>query len=192
MALNLLPFFYSFECELEDSFNVTMFQFSSDIVLEVIKNVPAWSGRHLLEGGDDLRYFGLKTVLRGDVEFECKSQREYDMWTHGVSRLLLIAAERRVRMWIKKLLRFGVCVFNLWGQTKTLRNFRGFEIMFLGWYRNVMDLRVKVSTRGGGALGLDKRSLWVYGHLYKKQSRSIRFFKIFSKSIYFIMDLLVR
>ncbi|KAJ4881222.1 hypothetical protein Rs2_38277 [Raphanus sativus] len=69
-----------------------------NIVLEVIKNVPAWSGRHLLEGGDDLRYFGLKTVLRGDVEFECKSQREYDMWTHGVSRLLLIAAERRVRM----------------------------------------------------------------------------------------------
>ncbi|RID50018.1 hypothetical protein BRARA_H00776 [Brassica rapa] len=69
-----------------------------NIVLEVIKNVPAWPGRHLLEGGDDLRYFGLKTVLRGDVEFECKSQREYDMWTQGVSRLLVIAAERRFRM----------------------------------------------------------------------------------------------
>ncbi|KAJ0251139.1 Auxin canalization protein [Hirschfeldia incana] len=69
-----------------------------NIVLEVIKNVPAWPGRHLLEGGDDLRYFGLKTVLRGDVEFECKSQREYDMWTQGVSRLLTIASERRFRM----------------------------------------------------------------------------------------------
>nr|VDD50385.1 unnamed protein product [Brassica oleracea] len=69
-----------------------------NIVLEVIKNVPAWPGRHLLEGGDDLRYFGLKTVLRGDVEFECKSQREYDTWTQGVSRLLVVAAERRFRM----------------------------------------------------------------------------------------------
>ncbi|KFK23890.1 hypothetical protein AALP_AAs55843U000200 [Arabis alpina] len=69
-----------------------------NIVLEVIKNVPAWPGRHLLEGGDDLRYFGLKTVLRGDVEFECKSQREYEMWTQGVSRLLVVAAERRFRM----------------------------------------------------------------------------------------------
>ncbi|CAN8232100.1 unnamed protein product [Cochlearia groenlandica] len=68
-----------------------------NIVLEVIKNVPAWPGRHLLEGGDDLRYFGLKTVLRGDVEFECKSQREYDMWTQGVSRLLVVASERNNR-----------------------------------------------------------------------------------------------
>ncbi|CAN8275198.1 unnamed protein product [Cochlearia groenlandica] len=69
-----------------------------NIVLEVIKNVPAWPGRHLLEGGDDLRYFGLKTVLRGDVEFECKSQREYDMWSQGVSRLIVVAAERRFRL----------------------------------------------------------------------------------------------
>ncbi|KAL1220676.1 VAN3-binding protein [Cardamine amara subsp. amara] len=69
-----------------------------NIVLEVIKNVPAWPGRHLLEGGDDLRYFGLKTVLRGDVEFEVKSQREYDMWTQGVSRLIVLAAERKFRM----------------------------------------------------------------------------------------------
>ncbi|XP_010450002.1 PREDICTED: VAN3-binding protein-like [Camelina sativa] len=69
-----------------------------NIVLEVIKNVPAWPGRHLLEGGDDLRYFGLKTVLRGDVEFEVKSQREYEMWTQGVSRLLVLAAERKFRM----------------------------------------------------------------------------------------------
>jgi len=76
----------------------TIFPFVTDIVLDVIKNVPAWPGRHLLEGGDDLRYFGLKTVMRGDVEFEVKSQREYEMWTQGVSRLLVLAAERKFRM----------------------------------------------------------------------------------------------
>lgn len=64
------------------------------MVLEVLKDIPAWSGRHLLEGGPDRRYFALKTVGRGVVEFECKNQREYDVWTHGVSRLLTIAAEK--------------------------------------------------------------------------------------------------
>ncbi|XP_010533279.1 PREDICTED: VAN3-binding protein-like [Tarenaya hassleriana] len=68
-----------------------------NIVLEVIKNVPAWPGRHLLEGGEDFRYFALKTVLRGVVEFECRSQREYDVWTQGVARLLAVAAERNNR-----------------------------------------------------------------------------------------------
>ncbi|XAR57279.1 hypothetical protein NMG60_11025356 [Bertholletia excelsa] len=63
-------------------------------VLEVITDMPAWPGRHLLEDGNDRRYFGLKTVMRGVVEFECRSQREYDIWTKGVSRLLAVAAER--------------------------------------------------------------------------------------------------
>ncbi|KAM5552809.1 VAN3-binding protein-like [Rosa sericea] len=66
-----------------------------NVVLEVITDMPAWSGRHLLEGGEHRRYFGLKTVLRGVVEFECRSQREYDIWTQGVSRLISIAAEKR-------------------------------------------------------------------------------------------------
>ncbi|XP_057771608.1 VAN3-binding protein-like isoform X2 [Salvia miltiorrhiza] len=65
-----------------------------NVVLEVLKDIPAWPGRHLLEGGPDRRYFALKTVGRGVVEFECKNQREYDVWTHGVSRLLTVAAER--------------------------------------------------------------------------------------------------
>lgn len=65
------------------------------VVLEVCKNVPAWPGRHLLEGGEHRRYFGLKTAARGVIEFECRNQREYDMWTRGVSRLLLSVAERR-------------------------------------------------------------------------------------------------
>ncbi|TKY51191.1 VAN3-binding protein [Spatholobus suberectus] len=68
-----------------------------NVVLEVIKDVPAWPGRHLLEGGEDRRYFGLKTVMRGVVEFECRNQREYDVWTQGVSRLLSIAAEKNNR-----------------------------------------------------------------------------------------------
>ncbi|GAV57563.1 Auxin_canalis domain-containing protein/PH_2 domain-containing protein [Cephalotus follicularis] len=66
-----------------------------NVVLEVITNMPAWPGRHLLEGGEHRRYFGLKTVLRGVVEFECRNQREYDVLTQGVSRLLTIAKEKR-------------------------------------------------------------------------------------------------
>lgn len=65
-----------------------------NVVTEVIKDMPAWPGRHLLEGGDCRRYFGLKTILRGVVEFECRNQREYEVWTEGVSRLLSQAAEK--------------------------------------------------------------------------------------------------
>ncbi|KAL3507852.1 hypothetical protein ACH5RR_033234 [Cinchona calisaya] len=68
-----------------------------NVVLEVLKDIPAWPGRHLLEGGENLRYFALKTVLRGVVEFECRNQREYDIWTQGVSRLLAIATEKKNR-----------------------------------------------------------------------------------------------
>ena len=75
------------------NFNCISFEFS-DVVLEVIKDMPAWPGRHLLEGGEYRRYFGLKTVMRGVVEFECRNQREYDIWTQGVSRLISIAAEK--------------------------------------------------------------------------------------------------
>ncbi|KAG9160646.1 hypothetical protein Leryth_024908 [Lithospermum erythrorhizon] len=68
-----------------------------NVVLEVLKDLPAWPGRHLLEDGEQRRYFALKTVLRGVVEFECRNQKEYDIWTQGVSRLLSIAAERSNR-----------------------------------------------------------------------------------------------
>lgn len=87
-------FFFSclvFVCELLSVWNF------ADVVLEVLKDMPAWPGRHLLEGGENRRYFGLKTVMRGVVEFECTSQREYDIWTQGVSRLLSVAAERSTR-----------------------------------------------------------------------------------------------
>ncbi|KAK4766296.1 hypothetical protein SAY87_007938 [Trapa incisa] len=67
-----------------------------NVVLEVLKDMPAWPGRHLLEGGESRRYFGLKTVNRGVVEFECTSQKEYDIWTLGVSRLLSVSAERSI------------------------------------------------------------------------------------------------
>ncbi|XP_022758281.1 VAN3-binding protein-like [Durio zibethinus] len=66
-----------------------------NVVLEVCKDMPAWPGRHLFDSGEQRLYFGLKTETRGIVEFECRSQREYDMWTRGVSRLLSIVAERK-------------------------------------------------------------------------------------------------
>ncbi|XP_042030710.1 VAN3-binding protein-like isoform X2 [Salvia splendens] len=67
-----------------------------NVVLEVMKDIPAWPGRHLLEGGEDRRYFSLKTVARGVVEFECRSQREHDIWTQGVTRLLTITSDKRI------------------------------------------------------------------------------------------------
>ncbi|KAE8009769.1 hypothetical protein FH972_006185 [Carpinus fangiana] len=66
-----------------------------NVVMELYKDMPAWSGRHLFDGGEQRRYFGLKTETRGIVEFECKNQREYDIWTQGVSRLLYVVAERK-------------------------------------------------------------------------------------------------
>ncbi|KAL2535685.1 Plant protein of unknown function with plant pleckstrin-like proteiny-like region [Forsythia ovata] len=68
-----------------------------NVVLEVCKDLPAWPGRHLFEDGEQRRYFGLKTQVRGVVEFECKNEREYEMWTQGVSRLLSIVADRKRR-----------------------------------------------------------------------------------------------
>ncbi|KAF2284303.1 hypothetical protein GH714_020350 [Hevea brasiliensis] len=73
-------------------------QKEKNVVLEVIKDIPAWPGRHLLVGGEDRRYFGLKTLLRGVVEFECLNQKEYDMWTQGVSRLLAMAEEKTIEI----------------------------------------------------------------------------------------------
>uniref|UniRef100_A0A6N2LR88 VAN3-binding protein-like auxin canalisation domain-containing protein n=1 Tax=Salix viminalis TaxID=40686 RepID=A0A6N2LR88_SALVM len=70
----------------------------TDVVVEVCKDMPAWPGRHLLDGGDHRRYFGLKTLTRGIVEFECKNQREHDIWTQGVSRLLSIVSQRKNRI----------------------------------------------------------------------------------------------
>lgn len=67
----------------------------ADIVIDVCTNVPAWPGRHLFDGGEQRRYFALKTECRGMVEFECKNQREYDIWTQGVSRLLSIVSENK-------------------------------------------------------------------------------------------------
>ncbi|KAL5061341.1 hypothetical protein RYX36_032945 [Vicia faba] len=58
-------------------------------------NLAAWPGRHLLEDGEKRRYFGLKTESRGLVEFECRNQREYELWTQGVSRLLSIVHKLR-------------------------------------------------------------------------------------------------
>ena len=69
----------------------------ADVVLDVCTDLPAWPGRHLFDDGEKRRYFGLKTDSRGIVEFECRNQREYDIWTQGVSRLLSIVAQRQNR-----------------------------------------------------------------------------------------------
>ncbi|OIV91342.1 hypothetical protein TanjilG_01960 [Lupinus angustifolius] len=68
-----------------------------NVVLDVRTNLPAWAGRHLFDDGEKRKYFGLKTESRGTVEFECRNQREYDIWTQGVSRLLSIVAKRQNR-----------------------------------------------------------------------------------------------
>lgn len=68
-----------------------------NVVLEVCRDLPAWPGRHLFEDGEQRRYFGLKTEVRGVVEFECKNQKEYDIWTQGVARLLSIVSERKMK-----------------------------------------------------------------------------------------------
>ncbi|GJN23994.1 hypothetical protein PR202_gb11698 [Eleusine coracana subsp. coracana] len=65
------------------------------VVIDVCKDVPAWPGRHLLEDGEHRRYFGLRTAEHRVIEFECTSQREYEMWTKGVARLLSLAGERK-------------------------------------------------------------------------------------------------
>lgn len=65
------------------------------VIVDVCKDVSAWPGRHLLEGGEQRRYFGLRTAERRVIEFECRSSREYEMWTQGVSRLLSIVNERK-------------------------------------------------------------------------------------------------
>ncbi|KAE8728164.1 hypothetical protein F3Y22_tig00004779pilonHSYRG00187 [Hibiscus syriacus] len=46
---------------------------------KLLKICRGWPGRHLLEGGENRRYFALKTVMCGVVEFERKNQREHDV-----------------------------------------------------------------------------------------------------------------
>ncbi|OQU79534.1 VAN3-binding protein [Sorghum bicolor] len=64
-------------------------------VVDVCRDVAAWPGRHLLEGGEQRRYFGLRTAEQRVIEFECGSQREYELWTKGVARLLAIVDGRK-------------------------------------------------------------------------------------------------
>ncbi|RZR95554.1 hypothetical protein BHM03_00024414 [Ensete ventricosum] len=65
------------------------------VIVEVCKGIQAWPGRHLLEGGEQRRYFGLRTAEQRIIEFECRNRREHDMWTQGVSRLLNIVNEKK-------------------------------------------------------------------------------------------------
>ena len=49
----------------------------------------------MLEGGEQQRFFGLRTAEQRAIEFECGSQREYKMWTKGVALLLAIVDGRK-------------------------------------------------------------------------------------------------
>ncbi|KAL4321098.1 hypothetical protein AHAS_Ahas14G0076500 [Arachis hypogaea] len=68
-----------------------------DAVLDICRDLLAWSGRYLLDDGKKRKYFGLKTDARGIVEIECRNKGKYDIWTRGVSRLLSIIAQRQNR-----------------------------------------------------------------------------------------------
>lgn len=57
------------------------------VVSEVCKDIPAWPGRELLEGGEHKRYFGLRTE-RGLIQFECTNENAHQIWTDGISKLL--------------------------------------------------------------------------------------------------------
>ncbi|KAJ7520774.1 hypothetical protein O6H91_19G022400 [Diphasiastrum complanatum] len=57
------------------------------IVIDLYPDIPAWPGRNLLENGEQLRYFGLKTN-DGVTEFECRSVYLHKLWTQGISHLL--------------------------------------------------------------------------------------------------------
>jgi len=61
-------------CERQDpkGFSLIPFPLSFefiDVVIELIKNIPAWMGRHLLDGGENRRYFGLESqpLIRGQM-----------------------------------------------------------------------------------------------------------------------------
>ncbi|ONM01277.1 VAN3-binding protein [Zea mays] len=64
------------------------------VVVDVCRDVAAWPGRHLLDSGEHRRYFGLRTAEQRVIEFECGSQREHEVWTKGVARLLADARKR--------------------------------------------------------------------------------------------------
>ncbi|KAK8963587.1 hypothetical protein KSP40_PGU020958 [Platanthera guangdongensis] len=67
------------------------------VIVDVYEEVAAWPGRHLLEGGEWRRYFGLKLAEGRIIEFECRTQREREIWTRGAARLLDISSHGRHR-----------------------------------------------------------------------------------------------
>ncbi|KAE9618417.1 putative pleckstrin-like, plant [Lupinus albus] len=70
---------------------------SKHVAGTITKKKKTWAGRHLFDDGEQRKYFGMKTESRGIVEFECRNQREYDIWTQGVSRLLSFVAKTQNR-----------------------------------------------------------------------------------------------
>lgn len=63
-------------------------------VLDILIDVPAWPGRSVIHDGKEGCYFGLVTS-HGTLEFECRSEFDYQMWTDGISHLLFVMKEYR-------------------------------------------------------------------------------------------------
>ncbi|XP_020577213.1 VAN3-binding protein-like [Phalaenopsis equestris] len=68
------------------------------VVIEVCREVPEWSGRNILDGVERRRHFGLRVAQGRVIEFECKTEREHEIWTEGIAHLLEISRERRSRL----------------------------------------------------------------------------------------------
>ncbi|CAO2826506.1 unnamed protein product [Amaranthus hypochondriacus] len=68
------------------------------VLIEVCKDLPVWPERRFMKcevGGEERRYFGLKTATNRVIEFECRTHKEYEMWTQGVSKLLSSVNEKK-------------------------------------------------------------------------------------------------
>ena len=65
------------------------------MLIEVCKDTPRWPERWCIGiGGEKRCHFGLRIASGRVIEFECKNQHEYDVWTQGVSKLLSIVNGR--------------------------------------------------------------------------------------------------
>lgn len=70
----------------------------TEVLIEVCKDLPVWPERRFMKceaGGEERRYFGLKTATNRVIEFECRTHKEYEMWTQGVSKLLSSVNEKK-------------------------------------------------------------------------------------------------
>jgi hypothetical protein len=64
--------------------------------VDVIRDIPPWPGRGLLDNATERKYFGIKTNT-GMMELESKNESEYELWTKGISHLLSLAQHQTAK-----------------------------------------------------------------------------------------------